>query len=81
VAYRAKYISISAYAAATAAPSVVKGNVATSDVYYSGTLLSEAVKNITKPLTNGSGVYCMVNDYSHSLFNGLADWSLDGTRG
>ena len=61
VAYRAKYTSISAYAAATAGPKVLKGDVATSDVYYSGTLLSESVENTTKLLTNGSGLYCMVS--------------------
>lgn len=61
VAYRAKYKSTSAYAAATAGPSVLKGDVATSDVYYSGTLLSEAVENVTKLYTNGSGLYCMVS--------------------
>jgi purine nucleoside permease len=65
VAYRAKYASISAYAAATAGPSVVKGDVATSDVYYSGTLLSEAVENVTKLYTNGSAVYCTVSGCSH----------------
>ena len=67
VAYRAKYASISAYAEATAAPSVVACDVATSDVYYSGTLLSEAVENVTKLYTNGSAVYCTVS--AHSRFN------------
>jgi purine nucleoside permease len=67
VAYRAKYKSVSAYAAATAGPSVVKGDVATSDVYYSGTLLSEAVENVTKLYTNGSGLYCMVTGCPHAL--------------
>ena len=61
VAYRAKYSSDSAYAAAAAGPSVVKGDVATSDVYFSGTLLGESVENTTKLYTNGSGVYCMVS--------------------
>jgi purine nucleoside permease len=61
VAYRAKYASFSAYAAATAAPSVVACDVVTSDVYYSGTLLSEAAENVTKLYTNGSAVYCTVS--------------------
>jgi purine nucleoside permease len=64
VAYRAKYASISAYAAATAAPSVIGCDVATSDVYYSGTLLGEAVENVTKLYTNGSAVYCTVSAHS-----------------
>ena len=61
VAYRAKYNSVAAYAAATAGPPVLKGDVATGDVYYSGTLLSEAVENVTKLYTNGSGIYCTVS--------------------
>lgn len=58
VAYRAKYASVSAYTAATAGPSIVGCDVATSDVYYSGARLSEAFENTTKLFTNGSGVYC-----------------------
>lgn len=57
-AYRALYAPVSAYAAAAAPPSVVACDVATSDVYYSGTLLSQAFENTTKLFTNGSGVYC-----------------------
>ncbi|KAI1614744.1 purine nucleoside permease-domain-containing protein [Exophiala viscosa] len=57
-AYRAKYAAESIYAAAAQPPSVVGCDVATSDVYYSGTLLSEAFENTTRIWTNGSGVYC-----------------------
>jgi purine nucleoside permease len=57
-AYRALYAPVSAYAAAAAGPSVVACDVATSDVYYSGNLLSQAFENTTKLFTNGSGVYC-----------------------
>ncbi|KAK4947438.1 hypothetical protein LTR10_013806 [Elasticomyces elasticus] len=57
-AYRAKYASEAIYAAAAKPPSVVGCDVATSDVYYSGTLLSEAFENTTRIWTNGSGVYC-----------------------
>lgn len=56
--YRALYAPISAYAAAAAPPSVVACDVATSDVYYSGTLLSQAFETTTKLYTNGSGLYC-----------------------
>lgn len=38
---------------------VLKCDVATSDVYYTGNLLSEAFSNTTKLLTNGTGRYCM----------------------
>jgi purine nucleoside permease len=39
-------------------PGIVECDSATSDVYYSGALLSEAFGNFTKLLTNGSGIYC-----------------------
>jgi purine nucleoside permease len=57
-AYRALYAPVSAYTAAAAPPSVVACDVATSDVYYSGALLSQAFENTTKLYTNGSGLYC-----------------------
>ena len=58
MAYRANYASTSAYEAGSQGPSVVGCDGATSDVYFSGTLLSEAFENTTKLFTNGSGVYC-----------------------
>lgn len=58
VAYRAKYATSDLYTAGTKAPSVVECDVATSDVYYSGTLLGEAFANYTKLVTNGTGNYC-----------------------
>ncbi|KZT67086.1 NUP-domain-containing protein [Daedalea quercina L-15889] len=57
-AYRANYASSASYLAGTKEPSVVPCDVATSDVYYSGALLSEAFENTTTLLTNGSGIYC-----------------------
>lgn len=60
VAYRAHYAGGSGiYTAATKKPGVITCDVATSDVYYSGTLLGEAFENTTTLFTNGSGVYCM----------------------
>jgi len=58
VAYRANYASTSAYEVGTESPSVVACDTATSDTFFSGTLLSEAFENTTSLLTNGSGVYC-----------------------
>ncbi|KXT13632.1 hypothetical protein AC579_4979 [Pseudocercospora musae] len=58
VAYRANYAASSAYAAGAAAPSVIECDVATSDVYYSGSILSTAFANFTTLMTNGSGIYC-----------------------
>lgn len=61
MAYRANYAphGTGPYVAATKAPGVIKCDVATSDVYYSGVLLGEAFENTTSLFTNGSGVYCM----------------------
>lgn len=59
IAYRANYASTPAYSTAATGPSVIKGDVATSDVYFSGTLLGEAFENTTTLFTNGSGTYVM----------------------
>jgi purine nucleoside permease len=59
IAYRALYASPDGiYAAGTHSPSVVECDVATSDVYWSGRLLGEALSNYTRLVTNGTGVYC-----------------------
>ncbi|SDA02985.1 BZ3500_MvSof-1268-A1-R1_Chr11-1g03249 [Microbotryum saponariae] len=52
-AYRQKFD----YAPANQSPQVILGDVATSDVYYAGTLLSESFGNYTALLTNGTGKY------------------------
>ena len=57
-AYRANYGVSSAYAAGAAPPAVYECDVATSDQYYSGDTLSEAMGNFTTLVTNGTGVYC-----------------------
>lgn len=57
-AYRALYDESPSYKAGSEPPSVLGCDVATSDVYYSGTRLSEAFENTTSLWTNGSGVYC-----------------------
>ncbi|KAL8789794.1 MAG: hypothetical protein Q9195_006628 [Heterodermia aff. obscurata] len=58
IAYRANYALSPLYTAGSEPPSVVACDVATSDVYFSGALLSEAFGNTTKLFTNGSGIYC-----------------------
>lgn len=60
-AYRANYLrgnGASIYQAGAAPPAVVECDVATSDVYYSGDLLSQAFDNTTRLWTNGTGTYC-----------------------
>ncbi|KAI9879501.1 MAG: hypothetical protein M1830_008377 [Pleopsidium flavum] len=59
IAYRANYASTPIYSAGSQAPRVVECDVATSDVFFTGTLLSEAFENTTRLFTNGSVVYCM----------------------
>jgi len=70
-AYRALYAPVSAYAAAAAGPSVVGCDVATSDVYYSGNLLSEAFENTTRLFTNGSGIYCTTAQEDNATLEAL----------
>jgi len=47
IRYRARYKDVDGLSPAAKKPSVVKCDTATSDVYYSGALLSEAFENIT----------------------------------
>ncbi|KAI5477583.1 purine nucleoside permease [Pseudohyphozyma bogoriensis] len=54
ITYRANFD----YAPANEPPTIVQCDVATSDVYYAGTLLSESFGNMTKLLTNGTANYC-----------------------
>ena len=46
-------------------------DVATSDVYFSGTLLSEAFENTTKLFTNGTGVYCTTAQEDNATLEAL----------
>lgn len=45
-------------------PTAIRCDTATSDVYYAGTLLSEAFGNFTDLLTRGEGKYCMTAQVS-----------------
>ena len=71
IAYRANYASTSAYLAGSEKPSVVGCDAATSDVYFSGTLLSEAFENTTSLFTNGSGVYCTTAQEDNATLEAL----------
>ncbi|PNP74002.1 hypothetical protein FNYG_12630 [Fusarium nygamai] len=58
--YRALYRRMGeTYKSASQPPAVIKCDTATSDVYYSGSRLSESFENTTKVWTNGTGIYCM----------------------
>ncbi|KAI9640566.1 hypothetical protein NHQ30_010864 [Ciborinia camelliae] len=75
IAYRALYNGtageVNLYKAATHAPTVITCDTATSDVYFSGTLLGEAFENTTTLLTNGSGVYCMTAQEDNATLSAL----------
>lgn len=76
VAYRANYASTAAYKPGSEPPSVVACDVATSDVYYSGALLSEAFANYTSLVTNGSGIYCTTAQEDNATLEALLRSSL-----
>lgn len=67
-----------AYLTATRPPAVVKCDSATSDVYFSGALLSEAFENTTRTWTNGSGVYCMSAQEDNATLEVLVRMAIDG---
>ncbi|KAK0625521.1 purine nucleoside permease [Bombardia bombarda] len=78
-AYRARYKAAGAvYAAATEPPSVVKCDSATSDVYFSGDLLSEAFENVTTVWTNGTGKYCMTAQEDNATLEVLVRVAIEG---
>ena len=71
VAYRAMYATSDLYTAGTKAPSVIECDVATSDVYYSGTILGEAFGNYTTLVTNGTGNYCTTAQEDNATLEAL----------
>ena len=76
---RASYASAgSAFAAATSPPGVMQCDIATSDVYYSGTLLSEAFENTTSIWTNGTGQYCMTASEDAAILAPLVRAAIEG---
>lgn len=77
IAYRANYATTAAYSAGAQAPGVVGCDVATSDVYYSGTLLSEAFENTTTLFTNGTGVYCTTAQEDNATLEALLRGALN----
>lgn len=69
--YRANYATTNAYKAGSQAPGLVGCDIATSDVYYSGALLSEAFDNTTKLFTNGTGNYCTTAQEDNATLEAL----------
>ncbi|KHN95444.1 Purine nucleoside permease [Metarhizium album ARSEF 1941] len=65
-------------AMATKAPRVVKCDIATSDVYYSGTKLAVAFENTTALWTNGSGIYCMSAQEENATLEVMVRAAIEG---
>ena len=77
IAYRAQYATSQAFTVGAAPPSIVECDVATSDVYYSGNLLSTAFGNFTTLLTNGTGVYCTTAQEDNATLEALLRAAVD----
>lgn len=83
-AYRKRYDvgagedGVRAFAAGVAGPKVVKCDAATSDVYYSGRLLSEAFEKVTEVWTNGTGSYCMTAQEDNATLEVLVRMAVAG---
>lgn len=78
-AYRALYAGGDTdYSAATAPPSVVACDTATSDVWYSGNLLAEAFENTTNLFTNGSAVFCTTQQEDTGVLAALLRGNIAG---
>lgn len=78
-AYRARYaLNGDIYKAGTQPPSVVLCDGATSDVYYSGTMLAGAFENTTALWTNGTGKYCMTAQEDNATLEVLLRAAIEG---
>ena len=71
ITYRANYAQSDAFTAGSQAPLVLGCDAATSDVYFSGTLLSESFESYTKLATNGSGTYCLTAQEDNATLEAL----------
>ncbi|KAG6832583.1 hypothetical protein H0H87_001239 [Tephrocybe sp. NHM501043] len=76
--YRANYASDPLFAAGARGPSVVECDTATSDNFWSGTLLSEAFENTTALFTNGTGVYCTTQQEDNATLESLMRGAMFG---
>ncbi|KAK2608534.1 hypothetical protein QQS21_002880 [Conoideocrella luteorostrata] len=77
--YRSKYSGVGYRdAMASKAPSVVKCDIATSDVYYSGTKLAIAFENTTEVWTNNTGIYCMSAQEENATLEVMVRGAIEG---
>lgn len=66
------------FLAAVGPPKVVLCDTATSDVYYSGTLLAETFENTTTVWTNGTGAYCMTAQEDNANLEVMVRAAIEG---
>ncbi|RPD52999.1 purine nucleoside permease [Lentinus tigrinus ALCF2SS1-6] len=76
--YRANYASNPAFAPGAAPPSVVACDTATSDTFWTGTLLAEAFENTTSLFTNGSATYCTTQQEDNATLGALLRGAVSG---
>ena len=69
---------VNPFAAAVGPPLVVRCDTATSDVYYSGTLLASAFEKTTEVWTNGTGVYCMTAQEDNANLEVMVRAAIEG---
>ena len=72
--YRANYD----YGPANQPPTVVACDGATSDVYFSGRMLSQAFQNYTLLVTNGTGLYCASAQEDSAMLEALLRGDIGG---
>lgn len=78
-AYRLKYSKMGRdFVPGTQPPAVIKCDAATSDVYYSGTLLSDAFEKTSSVWTNGSAEYCMTAQEDNATLEVLLRAAVSG---
>ena len=73
---RTNYSTTASFAAGAAPPSVIACDTATSDTFWTGTLLGEAFENTTVLFTNGTGVYCMSQQEDSATLGALLRGSM-----
>jgi len=76
--YRKNFAKNPKFAAGASPPSVIECDTATSDNYWSGTLLSEAFENSTTLFTNGTGVYCNTQQEDNATLESLMRGAMFG---
>ncbi|KAI0754315.1 purine nucleoside permease [Daedaleopsis nitida] len=69
--YRANYATDPAFWPGAAPPSVVACDTATSDTFWTGSLLAAAFENTTTLFTNGSATYCTTQQEDNGTLEAL----------